>query len=119
MYWSAIARRGIRKVSSDGGSEEEGENDELDEDADKRWKREKKERTDADVTSEEAERGEWVEATRSEASRLFISLVFTVGFGAFVALGGLNGGVRPALLVVILGTFVHKTASALAQTFVT
>lgn len=66
------------------------------------------------------ERRQWMRASHKELSRLLLSLVFTVGFGVFVVLfvvRDLESGLRPALLFVIAGVFVHKAVSILLNVF--
>lgn len=88
-YWWAIARRG-EKLNGRHSGGRDGESE------------------------------EWRKASHSELNRLLLSLVFTLGFGLFLVLfevRGLENGLRPAVLFIILGVFIHKSASILVSMF--
>ncbi|MDY6764116.1 MAG: hypothetical protein SV377_00245 [Halobacteria archaeon] len=70
----------------------------------------------------ETNEDEWRVAATKELSRLFIALVFTVGFGVFVILflfgdGGYESALRPSVLFILVGIFVHKIVSWLVEVF--
>lgn len=59
-------------------------------------------------------RHDWRKAFRSEVSRLFVAAVASTAVVVFFVLGGTEGGLEPALLIVVAGLFVHRLVSLAA-----
>lgn len=56
--------------------------------------------------------GDWSVALRLERYRFALAVLVTAGLGLFLALGADRAAAKPALLLVLIGLFMHKAAAA-------